>query len=463
MIEFIEIDRFKSIEHVRVELLPFTVLVGANGSGKSNFVKALAFLGAVSTDGLSAAVSRFGGINSLLPKTLSAREARAASVRLRYRVSVPRPAGRYPEDRPPATVEHELEFGRGLKRESVRVTREKLVFHHVMTVARALSGDKPDEDGGQELQDSSWFSVERDSKFRLSYASSPPVHEAREQYLAWLGLSWLKDAAKPEEWQGFMDRLAGPQRDERDPGGGRGRRDRSLLDPDLEQETPVALGPDYRTFRSNVRLLRRYDLLLHQLRSEQQVSGTHRLSQDGSNMPSVVRLLSSDAEDVESWNRLNCTLAAIAPHVVEMETSALGTGKEFVRFVEGTRRKEFDSWETSDGTLRALAILLALETSPPHTTILIEEPEQNLHPWAVRTVVDHLRQVVEEKSLQVITTTHSQQVLERAYPKEVLIALRNDQEHTEFRTLEQVLPHADIAMGEVGRLWVDGLLGGVPS
>jgi len=180
-------------------------------------------------------------------------------------------------------------------------------------------------------------------------------------------------------------------------------------------------------------------------------------------MPSVVRLLSSDAEDVESWNRLNCTLAAIAPHVVEMETSALGTGKEFVRFVEGTRRKEFDSWETSDGTLRALAILLALETSPPHTTILIEEPEQNLHPWAVRTVVDHLRQVVEEKSLQVITTTHSQQVLERAYPKEVLIALRNDQEHTEFRTLEQVLPHADIAMGEVGRLWVDGLLGGVPS
>ena len=44
MIKGIHIKNFKSLRDVRVELDPVTVLIGRGGTGKSNFVKAIAFL-----------------------------------------------------------------------------------------------------------------------------------------------------------------------------------------------------------------------------------------------------------------------------------------------------------------------------------------------------------------------------------------------------------------------------------
>ena len=179
-------------------------------------------------------------------------------------------------------------------------------------------------------------------------------------------------------------------------------------------------------------------------------------------MPSVLRYVRS-ASNETSWNRILRTLSVIAPHITSIRPNSLRTGKEFVEFEENTATRAVESWESSDGTLRALAILLALETHPHHSTILIEEPERNLHPWAVREIIEHIREVIEERNIQVIIATHSQQVLERVYPEEVLVATRTAQEGTKFQTLKEILPHSDILMGEVAQLWVKGLLGGVPS
>jgi predicted ATPase len=179
-------------------------------------------------------------------------------------------------------------------------------------------------------------------------------------------------------------------------------------------------------------------------------------------MPSILRHLYSDSKSDASWERILSTLRTIAPHVEAVTSSSLRTGKEFVEFRERVTNRGIESWESSDGTLRALAILLALETSRSGV-VLIEEPEQNLHPWAVRTIVEHIRAVIEERKIQVILTTHSQQVLERAHPSEVLVVSRKEGEGTKFQTLQQVLPNSNISMGEVGELWVQGLLGGVPS
>ena len=43
-IRMVQIKNYKSLADVSVELEPFTVFVGANGSGKSNFIEALAFV-----------------------------------------------------------------------------------------------------------------------------------------------------------------------------------------------------------------------------------------------------------------------------------------------------------------------------------------------------------------------------------------------------------------------------------
>lgn len=62
----VRIRGYKSIAFCDVTLEPLTILVGRNGSGKSNFVDALAFLRDVVVHGASEAVSRHGGRESIL-------------------------------------------------------------------------------------------------------------------------------------------------------------------------------------------------------------------------------------------------------------------------------------------------------------------------------------------------------------------------------------------------------------
>ena len=74
-INYLEIKGFKSIQNVELkDVSPFMVLAGANGTGKSNFVDALAFLSKVIDIGVSKAVSEFGSIENLIKlETLATR------------------------------------------------------------------------------------------------------------------------------------------------------------------------------------------------------------------------------------------------------------------------------------------------------------------------------------------------------------------------------------------------------
>ena len=60
-VEKITIEGFKSIASAEVDLRPVNVLIGANGSGKSNFIGAFAFLQAIRAGRLQDYVARAGG------------------------------------------------------------------------------------------------------------------------------------------------------------------------------------------------------------------------------------------------------------------------------------------------------------------------------------------------------------------------------------------------------------------
>lgn len=67
MLDKVTIKGFKSIRSVEdLEIRPINALIGANGSGKSNFIEALAFLQAIRAGNLQAYVGRAGGANALL-------------------------------------------------------------------------------------------------------------------------------------------------------------------------------------------------------------------------------------------------------------------------------------------------------------------------------------------------------------------------------------------------------------
>lgn len=61
----IEVEGHTSIVHARVELGSINVLVGANGAGKSNFIRALELLGQIADSQLTSYVARRGGESHL--------------------------------------------------------------------------------------------------------------------------------------------------------------------------------------------------------------------------------------------------------------------------------------------------------------------------------------------------------------------------------------------------------------
>jgi predicted ATPase len=114
----IKIRNFKSIAYCDVELGPLTILVGRNGSGKSNFLDAIRFVGESLGGELAEAIDERGGWSSVIhqPNDGTAR----LSMQLILALS------------PELDADYEVEIANYPKKfNSYSVERECLRFHHV--------------------------------------------------------------------------------------------------------------------------------------------------------------------------------------------------------------------------------------------------------------------------------------------------------------------------------------------
>ena len=146
------------------------------------------------------------------------------------------------------------------------------------------------------------------------------------------------------------------------------------------------------------------------LREMQDPDNGARLHPDGKNAASVLREIWGRSE--EDGERICEILASMVPHTVEVNPKRRGN-KLALEFVQDWGRSEavkLEAFGMSDGTLRALGLLLAVFQRPAPSVLVIEEPEATLHPGALGAVLDLLRHA--GRSMQVIVTTHSPEVLD---------------------------------------------------
>ena len=73
-IKRIEVRNFKSFEELKIDLGKFNVIIGANASGKSNFVHIFEFLRDITSSGLDNAISMQGGVEYLRNMNIGASE-----------------------------------------------------------------------------------------------------------------------------------------------------------------------------------------------------------------------------------------------------------------------------------------------------------------------------------------------------------------------------------------------------
>jgi predicted ATPase len=118
--------------------------------------------------------------------------------------------------------------------------------------------------------------------------------------------------------------------------------------------------------------------------------------------------------------------------------------------------------QLSDGTLRfiCLATLLLQPRDLQPATIIIDEPELGLHPFALVVLGSLLQQASERK--QIIASTQSADLVNQLAPADVIVAERHDGASVFHRLDGEQLQEwlNDYSLGE---LWKMNVVGGRPS
>lgn len=152
------------------------------------------------------------------------------------------------------------------------------------------------------------------------------------------------------------------------------------------------------------------------MRQPQTPDAGELLHRDGANIASVLDRLARSKRGGADKVRIEEYLQQIVPGMHGVRRSDLGNWEtlQFIQDVPGARNPwHFQAQSISDGTLRALGVLVALfaGTGGTLSTVGIEEPESALHPAAAGILLDALRDASERR--QVIVTSHSPDLLDR--------------------------------------------------
>jgi hypothetical protein len=135
------------------------------------------------------------------------------------------------------------------------------------------------------------------------------------------------------------------------------------------------------------------------------------LAYDGENAPAVLRAL--EAERPHDYERLCRFLELVVPGVERVRSDGPPDRDIELKFEQNVGpgdRWTLDAFEMSDGTLRALGVLLAIYQPRTPSVVAIEEPEAVIHPAAVEVIFAALADGA--KRSQVIVTTHSADILD---------------------------------------------------
>ncbi len=351
----VTIRNYKSIAACDVELGMFTILVGRNGSGKSNFLDALRFVAESLQTSLDHAMKARGGINEV--RRRSTGHPTSFRIELQLRLS----------DDQDATYEFEVTAqqrgGFLVKSERLQIRRpngSEVGF-------RVSEGKKVDPinlggrtNGG--LLPSEGFPL-------------PPAATDRLYLVAASGL------------------------------------------------------PDFRPVYDALSTMGFYNLNPQAIRELQSPDPGDILHRDGGNLAGVIGRLTSEAPNEKE--RILEYLRVIVPEVSEIQRLPLGPSEtlEFIQEVSGSKHPwRFHASNMSDGTLRALGVLVAvMQLNSGRNSMRfvgIEEPEIALHPAASGALMDALREGAEQT--QVLVTTHSPDLLDRFDPEDTLLVCQSD-------------------------------------
>lgn len=371
MITKIEIDGFKGFENFSMEFRPFTVIAGVNGVGKSNLFDAMRHL------------------SYLVSKTLrESFETERGSLFDLFTL--------YPN---------------GERKNQISYAVEMLLPEHI-------------EDEFSEREQLKYLrlryelavSVDDEGKFQITRERLTPIKRGNDEFLKLHReireeLPRLTGGRTP-----FIDTDKNRITISQDGNAGNKRvvslegAQRTVLSSIITVEFPHAYAA--KSMLQNIHFLQ---LNPEQLRKSSKFAASPFLEPDGSNLAAMVARLRVKEPDIEQMisNDLSSIIPSVGKFILREDT----VREEYVLVVEHIDKHEIPSKLLSDGTLRVLA-LIAISYDPQFNGIIIlEEPENGVHPGRIAHIVELLRDMtafpdISSDTKQVITNTHSSKLIE---------------------------------------------------
>ena len=351
------VRNYRSISEAQIKLDPLTVLVGPNASGKSNWLDVLRFMKDAIRFDPGVAIFQRQGLEAIYHSRTAAEQLHiemgiAATVRSRFA----------------SQGYAAIQYGFAL-------TRTKEGMFRVSQEAGIIS---------DECEDSSVFGFSSQDGY-ITFSEYPAPMDIKSM------LS-LKDGGDVEVTALGLPILA--------------REIRRLSSLDSEQDrflTPL-VRDGFRQLHYIFTNARFYHIFPNTIREPQRSGNTYLLDEDASNLAAI--LLETARESPRAMSRIREALIHLVPGITDLEVRPVG-GYLVVRLKHGSGPEAtwFDLSQESDGTVRLLALLIALNQQRPLPLLGIEEPELTVHPGSLAILAD----LINEASLrsQIIVTTHS--------------------------------------------------------
>lgn len=415
-IKTIAISNFKSFENLEIELGKLNILIGANASGKSNFVEIFRFLRDTANHGLDNAISMQGGVKYL--RNINIASSRDLSLRVVY--------------------DPNLRFARRREKRFIGVGIYEVVYEFAIRFAKKGAGFRIVKDQTTlrcefvELEREKGKTHEKENlgsgKCVLANVGGKLEHEFS-----------VPDGVPIEEGDISVLPFLGKER----------LRGRALL-----LETPFFTPfPPFAKFFDDISI---YDFDPKLSKIAAAITGKTELEEDGSNLAIVLKNIIAAKETKRKFYNL---VKDLLPFVDALNVDKFAERSLLLKMRETYSPEIYlPAFLMSDGTINMTALIIALyfEEKP---LMIIEEPERNVHPYVISRVVDMLKEASEEK--QIIVTTHNPEIVKYADLEDLLLVSRDKEG---FSTISRPAEKEEVKTflrNEIGieELYIQNLMG----
>ncbi len=369
-IKKIKIKNFKSFKNLEIDLDNFNILIGANASGKSNFISIFNFIRDIVNHGLNDAISMQGGVDYFRNINIGNTENFSLEIISDYmdNGTFETKNGNGPVE--VNVIEVSYRFSIEFHKAKFSIGEDRLFLKYDLIKSKAKIGE-----GSLALLN---------DKGKLKTEIKLPGNVKMEK----------KDVFP---FVNLMDDLS--------PKG-------------LLLETPFFQIPfGIAEIFKNISI---YNFDPRQSKKAIPLTGKTELEEDGSNLAIALKNI---IDNKNSRNRFTNLIKDVLSFVDNLDVQKFADRSLLLRLKEVYSKDKF-LWAPflSDGTLNITALILALYFGEK-PLIIMEEPERNIHPHLISKIMEMMKEVSSRK--QIVVTTHNPELLKHIDLEDILFISRD--------------------------------------